>query len=102
MVRRRPRSTLFPYTTLFRSRGQRGVSASSAGQRQFGGRDGAAETGNASCGRAWVAERRIRVDADKPVAGYGKASLFFWDTEETGDAETDAHGVQRSDHFGTQ
>src|SRR3712207_6964640 len=27
MIRRPPRSTLFPYTTLFRSRAQRGISA---------------------------------------------------------------------------
>jgi len=60
------------------------------------------KAGNACHGRDWIAERRIRIDTDKPVAGHGEAGLFFWNTKETGDAEADAHGVQRSDHFGTQ
>src|SRR5256885_10209097 len=34
MIRRPPRSTLFPYTTLFRSRGKRGHLANGFGQRQ--------------------------------------------------------------------
>src|SRR2546421_9509050 len=44
MIRRPPRSTLFPYTTLFRSRpgpnaGQRGVRAQAAGAACRGTRD---------------------------------------------------------------
>src|SRR5256885_10520461 len=38
MIRRPPRSTLFPYTTLFRSPGQQGVGAQAAGA-VFGGDD---------------------------------------------------------------
>src|SRR5258708_21623108 len=36
MIRRPPRSTLFPYTTLFRSQGQNGVSEALAGGRSLG------------------------------------------------------------------
>src|SRR2546430_11227273 len=38
MIRRPPRSTLFPYTTLFRSRGRRPRSSDRAGRRQAEGR----------------------------------------------------------------
>src|SRR3712207_7941332 len=34
MIRRPPRSTLFPYTTLFRSRGERGVEIGGRGARR--------------------------------------------------------------------
>src|SRR5256885_6133080 len=44
MIRRPPRSTLFPYTTLFRSGGP--------GQRRRR-RDQAADRGRAGAGRAW-------------------------------------------------
>src|SRR2546427_5374303 len=37
MIRRPPRSTLFPYTTLFRSRGQRQRRVSRAGSHAGGG-----------------------------------------------------------------
>src|SRR5258708_29390484 len=35
MIRRPPRSTLFPYTTLFRSQRRRGAFARHAGERQI-------------------------------------------------------------------
>src|SRR5437868_12649262 len=38
MIRRPPRSTLFPYTTLFRSRGQRGPAARSGPRHGPSGR----------------------------------------------------------------
>src|SRR2546422_7588354 len=38
MIRRPPRSTLFPYTTLFRSRGGRDVGVARAGAPQGGDR----------------------------------------------------------------
>src|SRR3712207_7569055 len=38
MIRRPPRSTLFPYTTLFRSRGARGVGVRGALERPAGER----------------------------------------------------------------
>src|SRR3712207_6851525 len=37
MIRRPPRSTLFPYTTLFRSRGLRGTAAGAAPARRLVG-----------------------------------------------------------------
>src|SRR2546427_901476 len=50
MIRRPPRSTLFPYTTLFRSsRSHRGARALRVGGRRGGG-EGAAHT---SGGRVW-------------------------------------------------
>src|SRR3712207_7260045 len=52
MIRRPPRSTLFPYTTLFRSRSQ--VRGDHAGQREGRlppGRHGAAQPGLAAAGR---------------------------------------------------
>src|SRR3712207_7539810 len=51
MIRRPPRSTLFPYTTLFRSRRQRQASRRSSGsrrgadRRQRGGGGGGGEAG---------------------------------------------------------
>src|SRR2546426_6229669 len=48
MIRRPPRSTLFPYTTLFRSAGRRGRAAARGGAT--GGRAGAA--GDAGAGRS--------------------------------------------------
>src|SRR5260221_8182412 len=41
MIRRPPRSTLFPYTTLFRSRRRRQCRAQHRGARRQGGPDGA-------------------------------------------------------------
>src|SRR3712207_8027986 len=38
MIRRPPRSTLFPYTTLFRSRGGEGVGVAVVGERRGGHR----------------------------------------------------------------
>jgi len=34
--------------------------------------------GHACAGRAWVAHRRIRFDANEPVNGLHETSLFFW------------------------
>src|SRR3712207_7512614 len=45
MIRRPPRSTLFPYTTLFRSRSGPAPQGSRAGGRQPGGAGGSQETG---------------------------------------------------------
>src|SRR5688572_32097241 len=39
LIRRPPRSTLFPYTTLFRSRGVRGARGGRRGQGRGGGVD---------------------------------------------------------------
>src|SRR3712207_8783200 len=55
MIRRPPRSTLFPYTTLFRSRGRRRsrVSEAAAHLRREGGRpreEGDARRPGSSCG----------------------------------------------------
>src|SRR5438034_7570724 len=49
MIRRPPRSTLFPYTTLFRSRRDDGLrSAAAADGRLFGRRAGACRAGRAA------------------------------------------------------
>src|SRR2546430_14394880 len=49
MIRRPPRSTLFPYTTLFRSRDQRRLPAACG---QADAREGGLRAARASCGRA--------------------------------------------------
>src|SRR3712207_7763484 len=59
MIRRPPRSTLFPYTTLFRSIKSPGPRAGGAGTKPAlsgGGRRGAARTG-AACGPCLVSLR---------------------------------------------
>src|SRR3712207_7972370 len=53
MIRRPPRSTLFPYTTLFRSR--RGAGADpdhAAGRGRAGGADGVSSAGPAGAGKS--------------------------------------------------
>src|SRR3712207_8963018 len=61
MIRRPPRSTLFPYTTLFRSR---------AGRR---GRGGAHDRGAPARGAPGVARgRRERRRGDRPADGGGQ------------------------------
>src|SRR3712207_6862767 len=52
MIRRPPRSTLFPYTTLFRSRGPRSAARSLRGARHGGVGDDHAETGDGCRGPA--------------------------------------------------
>src|SRR3712207_8724558 len=54
MIRRPPRSTLFPYTTLFRSPGRGG-----RGPRRGGGEGGVAPAGGRSCHPVWPWARRI-------------------------------------------
>src|SRR2546430_13257768 len=49
MIRRPPRSTLFPYTTLFRSRSER-----QEGHPILDGRKGAREAGGANHGEGWA------------------------------------------------
>src|SRR3712207_7724228 len=55
MIRRPPRSTLFPYTTLFRSRAP--CAPASAPRRRRSRRTGACRDGSAS---SWPARRRRR------------------------------------------
>src|SRR2546429_2933408 len=45
MIRRPPRSTLFPYTTLFRSRGNRGADRGQAAQRPHRNRQAVLQEG---------------------------------------------------------
>src|SRR3712207_8523101 len=59
MIRRPPRSTLFPYTTLFRSRGAAGLARRAGG---LGGRVGGAQGRMASDGE----RSRLRRLADGP------------------------------------
>src|SRR5256885_13686224 len=83
MIRRPPRSTLFPYTTLFRSRGGRAAEAPrdarAARGRQEGGRARAAAAGagesrfHGSAGDPYVPRDRGRVALEQ--AGGGVARL---------------------------
>src|SRR3712207_9527047 len=61
MIRRPPRSTLFPYTTLFRSHGRCGVGALRRG--------GAARAAAERAGRRVRGECRVRGGAARAVAG---------------------------------
>src|SRR3972149_2553358 len=74
MIRRPPRSTLFPYTTLFRS-----VSSASA---CLPPRPGAARPRPASCGRRVLADRKsTRLNSSHSQISY--AVFFFNDTATT-------------------
>src|SRR2546426_3656665 len=59
MIRRPPRSTLFPYTTLFRSQERRGQDFEGGGRPRRGSRLTCAE-----CGCAQGARPRNRAEAD--------------------------------------
>src|SRR5256714_15690783 len=61
MIRRPPRSTLFPYTTLFRSRGGRGRGRRRAARSRPGGR-GAAVVGEAAGGRGKPKRQGVSVE----------------------------------------
>src|SRR5256885_9219589 len=64
MIRRPPRSTLFPYTTLFRSARARSVTRTSSLHEPFGG---GAELGDAQgLGHGRGARRRDRLAAPDP------------------------------------
>src|SRR2546422_6109100 len=73
MIRRPPRSTLFPYTTLFRSRTAASDGGSSASPSRGGPRSApvsgpAPSTGTSSCGRPpWTA--RCRSDGNTSASG---------------------------------
>src|SRR3712207_7751862 len=55
MIRRPPRSTLFPYTTLFRSRRPAGYRELERRVRQVRGRGGRGRWGRSATGRAkWI------------------------------------------------
>src|SRR3712207_7470744 len=67
MVRRPPRSTLFPYTTLFRSRCADAAAERQRGLRERGGRGGPREAAREGGRRALRLEER----RDDPHAGGG-------------------------------
>src|SRR5258706_460458 len=85
MIRRPPRSTLFPYTTLFRSRGQRGQRQAQLvdADRQRGGRgiggqllaDQAAQRNDDGRRRA---PQRLRGHEQAEVAALQRWSVLFW------------------------
>src|SRR3712207_7337071 len=60
MIRRPPRSTLFPYTTLFRSGGHRG-----AGHDRLGGTAKLPAVGTGKCRQLLV--RALRVGSGRPA-----------------------------------
>src|SRR3712207_6890966 len=65
MIRRPPRSTLFPYTTLFRSCGPFGESPSGRGERR---RTGPRRVSNAQGRRCRGGRRRLRPRAGRHAA----------------------------------
>src|SRR5256885_9972746 len=78
MIRRPPRSTLFPYTTLFRSRGRRGgPGAVGAAGRAFGAAGGRARGGAPGVALARGGRRTgprdrksTRLNSSHPVISY--------------------------------
>src|SRR2546430_12995762 len=72
MIRRPPRSTLFPYTTLFRSRGGGGAPDASGDRGVRRGRRGRSRVGRADLRRGRAA-RRGRADARR-AAGVGQGT----------------------------
>src|SRR3712207_7817588 len=70
MIRRPPRSTLFPYTTLFRSRGRQGAGRAVRGGHHELLRDGAGlTTGPAQGGRPRRRRRRHAGDRRHRLGG---------------------------------
>src|SRR3712207_8716314 len=57
MIRRPPRSTLFPYTTLFRSRGSRADANGAAAGAGRGGGEGAGGEGGGTVGEVQERDR---------------------------------------------
>src|SRR3712207_8297080 len=77
MIRRPPRSTLFPYTTLFRSEPMRGARASPVGPWETPGVEDAPEDGGAmlaGAGRLNGAPARPRWPADDHRPGRDRKS----------------------------
>src|SRR3712207_7708350 len=72
MIRRPPRSTLFPYTTLFRSGGR--VGGLEDGERQLAG----------AAQGVWVFERRLGEEAVAQDDGYHDAPLVHRVHQEDG------------------
>src|SRR2546427_6604286 len=72
MIRRPPRSTLFPYTTLFRSRGKE---ASTPGSKDAPLAAYVAWLGDAALGPASELARRLRRDGFSVEIGYEPAKL---------------------------
>src|SRR5438876_7507463 len=75
MIRRPPRSTLFPYTTLFRSRGQRGrLGAGRAGDRGHAARNAPREDDRRApdrpVGRARLDRKSTRLNSSHPSISY--------------------------------
>src|SRR2546426_1715741 len=88
MIRRPPRSTLFPYTTLFRSRG---------GGREEGARPAArADRRSSPCARS-LADRRVswRISARRPTRGWRAAARGSRSEEHTSELQSPCNIVCR-------
>src|SRR5256885_10516226 len=57
MIRRPPRSTLFPYTTLFRSKGTKGTNESYTSKRNQANQDGLISKGSSKPG--WILSKGL-------------------------------------------
>src|SRR5256885_1084774 len=57
MIRRPPRSTLFPYTTLFRSKGTKGTNESYISKRNQANQDGLISKGSSKPG--WILSKGL-------------------------------------------
>src|SRR2546429_3620108 len=90
MIRRPPRSTLFPYTTLFRSRG---VSVHARNRRSLAGTHGHFLAGGREgrCGDAAIAGRR----PDGDSGGLAFAATWCRSEEHTSELQSRLHLVCR-------
>src|SRR5215813_230825 len=66
MIRRPPRSTLFPYTTLFRSRRAGGTRGSQRTTRRARRGNRSSRTRTSRRGRSWASLRRYRCHSGPP------------------------------------
>src|SRR2546422_5753929 len=77
MIRRPPRSTLFPYTTLFRSADKRLAVKVEDHPIEYGDFEGIIPEGNYGAGAVIVWDRGAWVPIEDPHAGLAKGKLLF-------------------------
>src|SRR5256885_7157335 len=94
MIRRPPRSTLFPYTTLFRSSRTRATSSEALPRRGFSTRADGASSSAPFCGASCISDRKsTRLNSSHLVISY---AVFCLKKKNQGRSEhqvTDRHSV---------